>query len=181
MSLTTLLPPVISPVYIPRSLMDMVLFDSPLTLGLTSLDLFDPFDEVDRVLNQEITWLKQPVALIPETPSVPRVPEKHRISLYIPGFREKSIKTEVNDNKLILTGKEGSPGKEGEEQEDFCFQEFKRTVELPKNLDTKNLVSFKLGDKLVVEIPIKQTKKQLESLVPVIEKSEDESQKVIFN
>jgi len=158
----------------------MEFFDRPISLGLNSLDLFDPFDELDRLMNQEITWLEHPLNLIPDIPKVPLVPEKHRISLYMPGFREESIKTEVKDNKLILIGKEESPSKKENIQDDYNFHEFKRTLDLPKNLDTKNLVSFKLGDRLIIEMPIKTSEKQIELLKPVFENADDDSKKVSY-
>lgn len=183
MSLTTLLPPVIVPSIVPRSWMDMALLERPLSgltgFPLTSLDIFDPFDEIDRQLSSNISWLTQPLALIPEISLVPRVPEKHRISIRVPGIKdESSIKTEVKDNKLIVSAKEGE---QAVQEHDYEFHEFKRTFELPKNLDTKNLVTFKSGDTLVCEIPIKQTKKQLDSLVPVIEEGEGGQKKVSLN
>lgn len=75
--------------------MDMDLFDQPLSLlGPSSLDLFDPFDEIDRRLSRNVSWLSQP-SLLPALDVSPLVPEKHRITVNCPGISEDNIKTEV--------------------------------------------------------------------------------------
>ena len=91
----------IVPTLIPRSWMDMDFFDRPLSLlGPSSLDLFDPFDEVDRRLSRNVSWLSAPTALLPALDVLPTVPEKHRITLNCPGISENNIKTEIKSLSL---------------------------------------------------------------------------------
>jgi HSP20 family molecular chaperone IbpA len=112
---------------------------------------------------------------------VPRVPEKYRISVRCPGFSDECIKTEVtgnNNNKLIVSAKEGEPSEEGG---DFSRREMKRTFDLPKNVETKNMMSFRVGNTLIVEFPFKQTKKQMDALLPLITDTEGGGKKVVLN
>lgn len=167
----------IVPSLIPRSWMDMDLFDRPLSLlGPSSLDLFDPFDEIDRRLSRNVSWLSEPTSLLPALDVIPLVPEKHRITVNCPGISEDSIKTEVKNNKLIVKACEGNPEQKG--KGDYYLNKMQRTFDLPQHCDTKNLVSYKVGDRLIVEMPIKQTLKKPD--VPHVTGS-GENKKVEFN
>ena len=74
--------------------------------GTTALDLFDPFNEIDRLANRNIRWLNEP-SILPSRLMSPLIPQKFRISLDCSGYNENSIKTEVkgmhkkNQFKLI--------------------------------------------------------------------------------
>ena len=61
---------------------------------------------------------------------------------------------------MIIKACEGNPEQKG--KGDYYVNELQKSFELPKNCDTDNLVSYKVGDKLIVEMPIKQTLKKLE-------------------
>ena len=81
------------PSFLPRALMDVNLLRDP--LSLRNLDIFDPFDEIDRLLNKNISWLTLPSELESALQITPKVPEKYRVSLTCPGFSEDSISTQV--------------------------------------------------------------------------------------
>jgi HSP20 family molecular chaperone IbpA len=120
----------------------------------SALDFFDPFNEVDRLMSRNVNWLTEP-DILPTRFFQPLVPQKYRISLDCSGYNEQSIKTEVKDNLLTISGSEGDQSKKG--QTDYSVREFKKTYELPDYVDTKRLVSFMTDDgTLVVEFPWKQ-------------------------
>lgn len=142
--------------FLPRSMFDMDLWHSPaemLGFGPSTLDLFDPFDELDNLIGRNFMWLSKPHFM--DFPLVPRVPEKYRITVDCRGYNPKSIKTELtkDNTKLIVSGREGE-NKNGEE--DYSLREFRRTYNIPKNAETHKLVSFLTSNgQLVVEIPLK--------------------------
>ena len=121
-----------------------------------ALDVFDPFDEFDRAMNRHLKWLNIPHefadAFWPRPWSVP--PRKYRVTVDCRGYSPSSIKTEIRDNKLIVTGQEGA---KTNHDDDYSVREFKKTYDLPVNVESEKLVSFLAPNgRLVVEIPIKQ-------------------------
>lgn len=123
----------------------------PKWMGPTSLDLFDPFDELDNLMSQNIDWLHKPDFV----PLQPRVAQKYRVTVDCPGFQPQrnAIKTEVKDNKLIVTGREENKQSSG----DYSVNEFKKTYDLPENAETDKMVSFMpMAGTLVVEVPLKE-------------------------
>lgn len=132
-------------------------------LGPSTLDIFDPFDELDRQLSRNLMWVDIPEMLQSVTPSRPRVPKKYRITVNCRGFDSRSIKTQVSDDKtqLIVCAKEGSQA--AKEGEDYTLRELRRTYNLPQNVETDKLVSFMTGGgKLVIEMPMKREEKEEE-------------------
>lgn len=67
-----------------------------------TLDLFDPFSEIDQTLNKNLHWFLKPDVMSDMT-VFPRVPQKWRITLDCAGFNPQSIKTELTDNNQRLT------------------------------------------------------------------------------
>ena len=114
----------IQPTIFPRSVMDMDLWNRPLDMnmnlsplspvspltklrdpfdvfGPTSLDLFDPFSELDRLMSRNISWLTEP-SILPPRLTQSLAPQKYRITLDCSGFSESSIKTTVKGEHFIL-------------------------------------------------------------------------------
>jgi HSP20 family molecular chaperone IbpA len=138
----------------PRSTFDMDYWLRQDNLGLSTLDLFDPFDELDRMIGRNFNWLNKPEFL---GQTIPKIPNKYRVTLNCSGFSPKSIKTEISNNQLIVTGNEGN--KENN-NEDFTIKEFRKTFKLPSNTENDKLVSFMTSNgNLVIEIPLKQDEK----------------------
>ena len=151
--------PLIRHSFLPRSMFNM---DS---WFLPTLDTFDPFDELDHMMGRNLEWLTVPPILQIRQPEVPR---KYRISLNCAGYDPKSINTEIKERSLYIHGKE----EEKDENGDFSTKEFRKTYNLPENVETDKLVSFvtKQGQ-LVVEIPLKiedQEKSTEDDLFPKI-------------
>jgi HSP20 family molecular chaperone IbpA len=141
--------------FLPRSMFDMEQWLHPNAkhTGPNTLDLFDPFDELDHMIGRNLEWLNKPEFL--NVPLVPRVPQKYRIVVDCHGFRPQSIKTEVKDDKLTVIGHEEV---RHDEHEDFQVKQFKRTYRLPPTCETEKLVSFMTRHgQLVIEIPMKET------------------------
>ncbi|CAF0760864.1 unnamed protein product [Brachionus calyciflorus] len=169
----------------PRSLFDVDPFQRPLTAGMgpsvSALDVFDPFDELDRMMNRNLSWLNVP-DFMRSLPSVePRFPKKFRITADVSGYNPRSIKTEVSDDKkkLIIHGKEGESKQTG--QDDYSLREFRKTYNLPENAETDKLASFvTANDRLVVEIPLKHTEPS-ESLLPRIVEGEGGAKQLSLN
>lgn len=143
----------------PRSMLDMDTWFRP------TLDIFDPFDEIDRMIGRNIQWLTRPSFLEP-MPLMPRVPRKYRITVDCAGYNPTSLKTDIQGKNLIVTGKEDIKEKTG----DFSSKEFRKTYKLPDNTETDKLVSFvtPMGQ-LVVEVPLKVERGTMEQdLMPQI-------------
>lgn len=119
--------------------------------GLSTMDLFDPFDELDHTISRNLNWLSRPDFMMP---MLPRVPQKYRITVDCAGFSPKSIKTEVKNQKLTVTGREEVKMDGG----DFSTKEFKKTYDLPAAAEADKLVSFMTSHgHLVIEVPLKET------------------------
>jgi HSP20 family molecular chaperone IbpA len=168
----------ITPSFFPRSALDMDSWNRPLStniarplgsaltdpflndpfftnpLATTSLDLFDPFSDLDRLMGRNINWLTEP-DILPSRLRQPLVPQKYRVTLDCTGYNEKSIKTKVKGNQLTISGSEGDESLKG--TENYTIREFKRSYDLPDYVDTTKLVSFMTFDgTLVVEFPFKE-------------------------
>lgn len=146
--------------FMPRSMLEMDNWMRP------SLDLFDPFDDLDHMMSRNLHWLQRPQGLM-ENFLRPRVPEKYRITLDCSGYNPNSLKTEVKDGKLVITGLEehGSP-----DSDDYVKREFRKTYKLPPNAEVDKLISFFAGRHLVVEVPLKLESENIlqEELFPQI-------------
>lgn len=130
-------------------------------------------------MNRNLNWLDMPEFMRLPT-SQPLFPKKFRVTTDVAGFAPKSIKTEVSDDKkrLFVSGSEGEPKKTA--QEDYSIREFRKTFNLPENVDIDQMVSFvTANDKLVVEIPYKETTIR-ENLLPRVE-GEGETKQVSFD
>jgi HSP20 family molecular chaperone IbpA len=137
--------------------MDMDKWFNPLHKNLqNTMDLFDPFDELDHMMGRNLEWLNKPEFLSP-FPLMPKVPQKYRITVDCVGYQPKSIKTDIQGHKLTVTGREEM---KHENTDDFSVKEFKKTYTLPAHADTTKLVSFMTGDgHLVIEVPLKEIAK----------------------
>jgi HSP20 family molecular chaperone IbpA len=136
----------------------------PGSTALTSLDLFDPFDELDTLMGRDIDWINKPDF----EPLHPRVQQKYRITVDCPGFLplKNAIKTDVVGNQLIVTGHEEDKLPGG----DFSTKQFKKTYDLPEGAEVDKMVSFMpVAGKLVVEIPLKERMSHMnQDLMPKI-------------
>jgi HSP20 family molecular chaperone IbpA len=150
--------------FFPRSMFDMDFWGRPDSLGIgpSTLDLFDPFDQLDHQLSRNLLWIDRPdfmTQLI--TPILPRVPHKYRITVDCTGYNPKLIKTNFSDDKtkLIVSAKDGES--KTSDDGDYSIKEFRRTYELPKNVETDKMVSFVTAEGcLVIEMPIKEEEKK---------------------
>jgi HSP20 family molecular chaperone IbpA len=136
-------------------------------MGPSALDVFDPFNAMDRLTGQNIRWLSEPDFLPPRLMQ-PLVPQKYRITLDCSGFSESSIKTNVRGNQLEISAMEGTP--EDRSTGNYSLRELKKTYDLPDYVDTSRLVSFMTSDgTLVVEFPWKEDRLGTTSLLPRID------------
>lgn len=141
--------------FLPRSLFDMDTWLKPTTPYTnfktpSTLDMFDPFDELDRTMGRNLNWLQKPTFLNIDPFRAPKVPQKYRIHLDCRGYNPKSVQTEVKGGKLYVKGSE----KHKKDNGDFATREFHKTFTLPDEVDADKLVSFMTGNgQLVVEIP----------------------------
>jgi HSP20 family molecular chaperone IbpA len=136
-----------------------------------SLDIFDPFDEFDRTADAHFKWLSRP-SFFNSRPL--RMPEKYRVTLDCSGYDPKSVKTELSQNKVVVTAREEHKDDNG----DFSTREFRKTYALPENAESEKLVVFqKQNGSLVIEVPLKNetsiSDESDEDLVPSIVEADD--------
>jgi HSP20 family molecular chaperone IbpA len=141
--------------FFPRSSFDMDQWFKPNShLGPNTLDLFDPFDELDHMIGRNFEWLNKPE--MPELPLMPRVPQKYRISVDCVGYLPQSIKTEIVGHKLTVSGREDVK----HHDEDYHVKEFKKTYALPAHAEIDKMVAFMTPQgTLVIEFPLKEIHK----------------------
>jgi len=149
----------------PRSMMDMDKWFNETIPGVSTTDLFDPFDELDQTMAKNMQWLHKP-DFMPGPLMLPKVPQKYRIVSDCVGFTPSCIKTEIVGQDLVVIGSEKVKGPTG----DFSVKEFKRTYKLPENAEKDKMVSFLTSHgELVVELPLKEKEKHMNAdLLPKI-------------
>jgi HSP20 family molecular chaperone IbpA len=129
----------------------------------STLDMFDPFDELDRIMSRNMHWLHRPSDMLLRFEQ-PRVPNKYRINVDCQGYRPSSIKIDASEDgsKLVVSGQEGySDEKTHHEDGDYSHRKFKRTFKLPNNLALEKMASFVTASgQLVIEIPFKESAKK---------------------
>jgi HSP20 family molecular chaperone IbpA len=136
---------------------DMSQWLKPFDSGMTTTDMFDPFDQLDHTIGKNLHWLNKP-EFMTKWPAVPHVPQKYRVVVDCAGFDAKSVKTECVGRKLVVTGRE----EHKVSADDFSTKEFKKVYELPPNAESEKLVSFMTGNgHLVIEVPLKETQTSL--------------------
>ncbi|CAF0875719.1 unnamed protein product [Brachionus calyciflorus] len=170
--------------YFPRSMFETHWPAEGQTTDPLMLDMFDPFDELDRSLAKNFMWINRP-QFLSEIPEMPKVPHKFRVTLDCLGFDTKSIKTEFNKDKTKLVVKGGS-GRVDLGDGDFIHKEFKRTYDVPLNTETDKLVSFVTSTgKLVIEMPLKMEQKKgvkaKQELIPKIVEDDKGNKTVQLN
>jgi len=82
---------------------------------------------------------------------------KHRVVVDCAGFDADSLKTEIVNNKLVVSGCKLDKKNADDDESDYSLSEFRRRFELPANLDADKMVSFVAPrGQLIVEIPFKR-------------------------
>jgi len=122
----------------------------------STLDLFDPFDELDRTMSRNLRWIDRPESLF--TSIAPVVPRKYRISVDCAGFNSDNIKTEIKqkngDNYLHVHGHEEQGTKDAD---DYTKKILKKSYKLPNNIQLDQIASFMTpAGNFIVEFPIRQ-------------------------
>jgi len=122
---------------------------------LSTLDAFDPFDELDHTMGRNMQWLNRPEFM----PVMPRVPQKYRVTLDCVGYSPSSIKTEWKGNQLNVSAREEV---KDAETGDFSVKEFKKTYTMPPNAECDKMVSFMTGDgQLCIEVPLRESERHM--------------------
>jgi len=143
---------------------------SSLMSPLTTLDLFDPFDDIDRMMSRNLQWFDRPSSWM-STPPLVSVPQKYRISVDASGFSPESIKTEQKEEGgqrlLTVHGRETTGTKGGD---DYLKREIRKTFRLPENIEIDKMASFMTPNgQFIVEFPLRETERTTNlSLLPQI-------------
>ena len=130
--------------------------------GLFELEFYDPFEDFEHFLDRNLRWLNRPERLREAKPqkAEPSKAHKFRVRVNCKGYNQNSVQTNIQDNYLIVTGKEGN---RTEGTGDFSIKEFKKTFKLPDNVEKDKLASYLTpSGRLVVEIPLKETEQEEE-------------------
>lgn len=143
-------------------------------IGFNTLDIFDPFDELDHAICRNLMWINRPKFMRPFV--VPRVPHKYRVTVDCSGFKPNSIKTEVNGQRLTVTAREENK----HDSENYSIKEFRKSYDLPPEAETSKIASFITSNgQLVIEAPIKQQRNnEVEEFFPQLS---NDGKQVSFN
>lgn len=139
-------------------MMDMDKWMTPYGGHLSTLEAFDPFDELDHMVGRNMQWLQRPDFMREMGFGQPKVPQKYRVTLDCVGYSPNSIKTEWKGNQLTVSARE----EERLETGDFSVKEFKKTYTMPPHAECDKMVSFMTGDgQLCIEVPLKETSRSM--------------------
>lgn len=137
----------------PRSMMDMDKWMHQHVPGMSTLDHFDAFDELDHTLAKNMQWLNRPEFMPALMPTMPKVPQKYRVIVDCQGYSPQSIKCEIVGRELIVVGNENFKDAKG----DWSTKQFKKSYVIPENAVADQMVSFIASHgELVVEIPLSE-------------------------
>jgi len=148
----------------------------------STLDLFDPFDELDRTMSRNLRWIDRPESLL--SAIAPVVPHKYRISVDCAGFNSDNIKTEIKqkdgDQYLHVHGRE-EQGTKG--ADDYTKKVLRKSYKLPNNIQLDQMASFMApGGNFIVEFPIKQEDRtSMQGMLPQIVDSEGGGKQLKLN
>jgi len=130
---------------------------TPFGGNLSTLEAFDPFDELDNMVGRNMQWLTPPIDFMPLGFAQSKVPQKYRVTLDCIGYSPNSIKTEFKGNQLTVSAREEDRLDTG----DYSVKEFKKTYTMPPNAECDKMVSFMTGDgQLCIEVPLRETERQ---------------------
>ncbi|CAF4147935.1 unnamed protein product, partial [Rotaria magnacalcarata] len=143
------------------------------------LDFFDPWHDLNTspttvlVVPNTFRWINEPQGSghaqtvdkhSNKTAKAPNF-EKFRVQLNIAGFNPESIKTKVENGKVIVEAKQEERQPDG----DYNIRELRKSYPLPDHADVNHLVSYVTPSKvLVIEVPIHN---------PEVERRRDEAKK----
>jgi len=163
----------------PRQLFDFENFFGP------SLDLFDPFDEIDLAshrMQSALQWLQDPPRLqrelCPVTGHKKRPhSDKFRVTLDVKDYKPEDLSVKVVGRKLYIDGKQ-----EFRDGEDFSNKEMRKTYDLPENASFEHMTSF-LTTKgtLVVEFPLVTQAKERDDHHHQLQKYRDNAKEFNFD
>jgi len=155
---------------------------SPFSTSPSTLDLFDPFDDIDRMMSRNLQWFNRPSSWMPSIS--PSVPQKYRVSVDASGFSPDSIKTEQKEEggkRLLTVHALEHSGKKG--GDDYLRKEMRKTFALPDNIDLDQMASFMTpSGQFIVEYPLRQTERTTNlSLLPQIVDTTEGGKQVQMN
>lgn len=176
--------------FLPRSMFDMDSWFRPVnqtfpfnTPTTSTLDIFDPFDDLDRMMGRNLMWLNKPDFIDFAPVKQTKVPKKWRIKLDCRGYNPQSVKTDIKDNKLVVYGCEGDSTKK--DHGDYTVKEFRKTYNFPEDVESDKMVSFMTPQGyLIIEMPLKHIESKHgknEFLFPQIVDTKNGMQQVNWN
>jgi hypothetical protein len=120
---------------------------------MQTLDIFDSFDPYDRKICKNLSFLNDQFKLNETNKYL----ERYRIKFNFSYFKENSLKIKLENDKIIINSYEDKQ----ESNNDYFFQQFRKSFLLPNYIDLKKSKMFILPfDKfLVIEFPIHLAKK----------------------
>ncbi|CAF3526878.1 unnamed protein product [Rotaria sp. Silwood1] len=152
------------------------LFDDPFDRFFgDQLDFFDPWHDFD-ILSSALSirpntfrWINEPHRLTDssnsrsndgkrsETSSRVVNTEKFRVQLNVAGFNPETIKTKVEDRKVIIEAKQEDYEPDG----DYSIRKLRKTYELPEHADANHLTSYITPNHMfVIEVPIRNPERE---------------------
>lgn len=163
----------------PRSMMDMDKWMHQQIPGMSTLDHFDAFDELDHTIAKNMQWLNRPEFMPSLMPAMPKVPQKYRVIVDCQGYLPASIKCEIVGRELIVQGNEDFKDAKG----DMSTKTFKKTYVIPEKAIAEQMVSFIASHgELVVEIPLGECEINLnKDLLPRIIDGPDNTKLVVVD
>ncbi|CAF3084364.1 unnamed protein product [Rotaria socialis] len=129
------------------------------------LDFFDPWHDLNTspttvlVAPNTFLWINEPQrsshaqAAGKHSNQIPKAPnlEKFRVQLNVVGFNPETIKTKVENGKVIVEAKQEERQPDG----DYNIHELRKSYPLPEHADVNRLASYVTPNKvLVIEVPI---------------------------
>lgn len=99
-------------------------------------------------------------------------PKNIRYKIELLDYDPKSIKNDILNGKLIVTGHR----KYDIDDDDYTISIFKKSFKLPTNVDLTNLTSKIINNYYIIEIPLKTTTRTTTSLKQELQKEEEEEE-----
>lgn len=124
--------------------------------------VFDMFDEVFN-RNWPANWMEDKGAFVPSV-NIKETEKAFMLEFAVPGFNKNDFDVQIEKDFITISGKKETTNEVNAEKysrKEFSFGSFKRTFNLPENIDSDNIEAIYENGILHVGLPKKEVKPEI--------------------
>ncbi|MFN3939028.1 MAG: Hsp20/alpha crystallin family protein [Chitinophagales bacterium] len=124
--------------------------------------VFDMFDEVFN-RNWPANWMEDRGTFVPSV-NIKETEKAFMLEFAVPGFNKNDFDVQIENDFITISGKKESTNEVNTDKytrKEFSFGSFKRTFNLPENIDSDNIEAMYENGILHVGLPKKEVKPEI--------------------